>query len=83
MHVWCVFPSQQVLVYSKTYCPYCVKAKNALNQFIKPSQYTVVEVGCSGCVLSYEKQFTSQAAVLLAMYTPHGRIFSVCVGLPI
>ncbi|KAG2446535.1 hypothetical protein HYH02_008522 [Chlamydomonas schloesseri] len=35
--------SHKVLVYSKTYCPYCVKAKNALNQFI-PGKYTVVEL---------------------------------------
>ncbi|EFJ42530.1 hypothetical protein VOLCADRAFT_107222 [Volvox carteri f. nagariensis] len=36
--------ANKVMVYSKTYCPYCVKAKNALNQFIKPNQYTVVEL---------------------------------------
>ncbi|GLC34928.1 hypothetical protein PLESTB_001179100 [Pleodorina starrii] len=36
--------ANKVMVYSKSYCPYCVKAKNALNQFIKPSQYTVVEL---------------------------------------
>ena len=36
-------PAAQVIVYSKTYCPYCVKAKNALNQFIA-GKYTVVEV---------------------------------------
>ncbi len=31
-------------MYSKVYCPYCIKAKNALNQFIKADQYKVVEV---------------------------------------
>ncbi|PNW76034.1 hypothetical protein CHLRE_12g550400v5 [Chlamydomonas reinhardtii] len=35
--------SNKVIVYSKTYCPYCVKAKNALNQFIA-GKYTVVEL---------------------------------------
>jgi hypothetical protein len=33
-----------VMVFSKTYCPYCVKAKNALNQVIAPSSYAVMEV---------------------------------------
>ncbi|KXZ53150.1 hypothetical protein GPECTOR_7g1042 [Gonium pectorale] len=36
--------ANKVMVYSKSYCPYCIKAKTALNQFIKPSQYTVVEL---------------------------------------
>jgi hypothetical protein len=30
---------------SKTHCPYCMKAKSSLNQFLQPSQYTVIEVG--------------------------------------
>ncbi|KAG2486533.1 hypothetical protein HYH03_014834 [Edaphochlamys debaryana] len=36
--------SNKVLVYSKTSCPYCHKAKNALNTYLKPDQYTVVEL---------------------------------------
>ncbi|GIL78301.1 hypothetical protein Vretifemale_7742, partial [Volvox reticuliferus] len=36
--------ANKVMVYSKSYCPYCVKAKNALNKFITPNQYTVVEL---------------------------------------
>lgn len=38
------YASPQVIMYSKVYCPYCIKAKNALNQFIKADQYKVVEV---------------------------------------
>ncbi|PNG99402.1 hypothetical protein TSOC_014822, partial [Tetrabaena socialis] len=39
--------SHKVVVYSKTYCPYCVKAKASLNTLLKPDQYVVVEVGRS------------------------------------
>lgn len=34
----------QVVVFSKTYCPYCTKAKNALKQFLKDGEFLVVEV---------------------------------------
>ncbi|KAG2445651.1 hypothetical protein HXX76_000261 [Chlamydomonas incerta] len=34
----------KVVVYSKTHCPYCMKAKSSLNQFLQPSQYTVIEL---------------------------------------
>lgn len=36
--------ANKVIMYSKVYCPYCIKAKNALNQFIKADQYKVVEL---------------------------------------
>lgn len=32
-------------VCSKTYCPYCIKAKKALGQFLQPNEMEVVEVG--------------------------------------
>eukprot|EP00198_Chlamydomonas_reinhardtii_P013662 XP_001702999.1 glutaredoxin, CPYC type [Chlamydomonas reinhardtii] len=34
----------KVVVYSKTHCPYCMKAKSSINQFLQPSQYTVIEL---------------------------------------
>lgn len=34
----------QVVIFSKTYCPYCTKAKNALKQFLKDGEFLVVEV---------------------------------------
>lgn len=34
---------------SKTYCPYCIKAKKALAEFLQPSDMEVVEV--SGLVV--------------------------------
>ncbi|GAX73785.1 hypothetical protein CEUSTIGMA_g1236.t1 [Chlamydomonas eustigma] len=36
--------SSKVVVFSKTYCPYCTKAKNALKQFLTPEQFTVLEL---------------------------------------
>jgi glutaredoxin 3 len=36
--------SSKVVVFSKTFCPYCTKAKNALQQYLKPEQITVLEV---------------------------------------
>lgn len=36
-------------MFSKTYCPYCHKAKAALNTVLAPNQYTVFEV--RGCML--------------------------------
>lgn len=37
-------PHTQVVVFSKTYCPYCIKAKKALGQFLQPNEMEVVEV---------------------------------------
>lgn len=34
----------QVVVFSKTYCPYCIKAKKALASLVKPDQMEVIEV---------------------------------------
>jgi len=31
-------------VFSKTYCPYCIKAKKALGTILKPDQMEVIEV---------------------------------------
>jgi glutaredoxin 3 len=36
--------ANKVVVFSKTYCPYCTKAKRALTQFLEPSQFFVVEL---------------------------------------
>lgn len=44
--------SHKVVVFSKTYCPYCVKAKRALGQFLKPDAMFVMEV--SDHARSYE-----------------------------
>eukprot|EP00955_Chlamydomonas_euryale_P059055 357274-Chlamydomonas_euryale.AAC.22 len=43
----------KVVVFSKSYCPYCTKAKRALNGVIKPSDYLVIEVRWTarGCCL--------------------------------
>jgi glutaredoxin len=35
----------QVVVFSKTYCPYCIKAKNALKTLVQPDQMEIIEVG--------------------------------------
>lgn len=32
------------VLFSKTYCPYCIKAKKALGQFLQPNEMQVVEV---------------------------------------
>jgi glutaredoxin 3 len=34
----------KVVVFSKSYCPFCRKAKNALLKFLNPEQFTVVEL---------------------------------------
>jgi len=34
----------KVVVFSKTYCPYCTKAKAALQKFLKPDEFTVIEL---------------------------------------
>lgn len=34
----------KVVVFSKSYCPFCRKAKNALLKFLKPEQFSVVEL---------------------------------------
>ena len=36
--------SWQVVVWSKSYCPFCTKAKKALECFLTKAQYTVVEL---------------------------------------
>eukprot|EP00877_Chromochloris_zofingiensis_P001456 jgi/Chrzof1/11310/Cz05g32010.t1 len=36
--------SHPVTVFSKSFCPYCHKAKRALNQFLQPDQYFVMEL---------------------------------------
>lgn len=35
------------MVFSKSYCPFCTKAKQALNQLLSKDQYTVLEVRIS------------------------------------
>lgn len=36
--------SNVVMVFSKTYCPYCVMAKNSLDGELGPGKYTVMEL---------------------------------------
>lgn len=36
--------NNKVVVFSKSYCPYCRKAKRALSKFLQPEQYVVVEL---------------------------------------
>ncbi|KAJ9510362.1 hypothetical protein QJQ45_015823 [Haematococcus lacustris] len=43
-HARCDAVGVQVVVFSKTYCPYCIKAKKALSTYLKPQQYEVVEL---------------------------------------
>ncbi len=35
----------QIVVFSKSYCPFCHKAKRALGQVVDSSKVTVIEVG--------------------------------------
>lgn len=44
-------PSPQV--FSKTYCPYCVKAKRALQQILKPSDFLVMEASARAHAHAY------------------------------
>ena len=37
-------PESQVMVFSKTHCPYCAKAQAALGSMLKAEQFTVLEV---------------------------------------
>ncbi len=37
--------ANKVVVFSKSYCPYCSKAKSALSQFLSASQFLTLEVG--------------------------------------
>lgn len=40
-----IISSKKVAVFSKTYCPYCTNAKNALQLFnLSPNVYEVVEL---------------------------------------
>eukprot|EP00879_Flechtneria_rotunda_P001578 GHRR01001737.1.p2 GENE.GHRR01001737.1~~GHRR01001737.1.p2 ORF type:complete len:120 (+),score=43.09 GHRR01001737.1:213-572(+) len=36
--------THKVVVFSKTYCPFCVKAKKSLGKFLKPEQMEVIEL---------------------------------------
>jgi glutaredoxin 3 len=36
--------THKVVVFSKTYCPYCIKAKKALATILKPDQMEVIEL---------------------------------------
>eukprot|EP00878_Enallax_costatus_P008724 GHUV01009118.1.p1 GENE.GHUV01009118.1~~GHUV01009118.1.p1 ORF type:complete len:271 (+),score=42.88 GHUV01009118.1:832-1644(+) len=36
--------NNKVVIFSKSYCPFCRKAKRALSTFLKPEQYVVVEL---------------------------------------
>jgi glutaredoxin 3 len=36
--------THKVVVFSKTYCPYCIKAKKALGTILKPDQMEVIEL---------------------------------------
>jgi hypothetical protein len=44
--------SNKVVMFSKSYCPYCTKAKKALAQFLKSDQYHLIEVRPSRALAS-------------------------------
>lgn len=40
-----ILKNKKVVVFSKSYCPYCVKAKEALSKFnMSPDVYEVIEI---------------------------------------
>ncbi|KAI0237322.1 hypothetical protein LSAT2_012183, partial [Lamellibrachia satsuma] len=61
---------KKVVVFSKTYCPYCTMAKNALRPHIgkeiKPAQYEVIEIenrpDCSA-LQAYLRKITGASSV--------------------
>ena len=54
--------AHKVVVFSKTYCPYCVKAKRALGQFLKPSEFFVLEVRGGRAALGVDSSATQHPA---------------------
>lgn len=63
----------QVVLFSKTYCPYCTKAKDALKQFIQ--QFTVIEV-CTRAPMALAVALESQSMLL---HTPQHHPAPACV----
>lgn len=61
-------------VCSKTYCPFCIKAKKALGQFLQPNQMEVIEV--SGC-LTVADVLTDRGLSGLAARTTGGQVACV------
>ncbi|EFN57573.1 hypothetical protein CHLNCDRAFT_143229 [Chlorella variabilis] len=56
----------KVVVFSKTYCPYCTKAKRALQQFLDASKMTVIELDArsdGSAVQDYLAQLTGGRSV--------------------
>lgn len=61
--------SKKIVIFSKSYCPYCRRAKEALGKYpIDKSQYQVVELedreDCSN-VQSYLRQLTGASSVCI------------------
>jgi glutaredoxin len=55
--VTALIEKHKVVVFSKTYCPHCVKAKKALQQFI--TDFTVVEVRAANSRESVESELNN------------------------
>ncbi|KAI3438846.1 hypothetical protein D9Q98_001263 [Chlorella vulgaris] len=56
----------KVVVFSKTYCPYCTKAKRALQKYIDQSKMTVIELenrSDGDSVQDYLKELTGGRSV--------------------
>lgn len=63
--------SRKVVVLSKTYCPYCTKAKSIIGQYqIKDGELEVVEIerrpDCSS-IQAYCKEITGASSVSLSL----------------
>lgn len=58
--------SKPVVVFSKSYCPYCVKAKKLLNDLVPDDKMLVIELenrpDCNS-VQSYLKEITGASSV--------------------
>ncbi|PRW59393.1 CPYC type [Chlorella sorokiniana] len=56
----------KVVIFSKTYCPYCVKGKRALEKFLPKSKITVVELdgrGDGSAIQDYLMELTGGRSV--------------------
>lgn len=70
--------TRKVLMISKEYCPFCVKAKNALSNYkMNPEDYEILEIeGRSDCeeIQKYMQQLTGSRSV------PRVFIAGQCIG---
>lgn len=58
---------KKVVVFSKSYCPYCIKAKDALKKYpIDPNQFEILEIeNRSDCqeIQEYLRELTGASSV--------------------